>query len=240
MRSTLVLVFATTCAAAWVATHDLHLTARLWTVMLLVPLPAFAIWQARSLPDPSVLPRQQVYLSTIVSLWTLALATAAVAWHADLPLAALGLFSPGIGPILAWGGGATGVGLALILIARALGIRETRLLAHLLPRSAAERSWFAALSITAGATEEFIFRGFLFATLLHVTSSPAAAALLSAAAFGIVHAYQDPAGAARAACLGVVLTAPVLDSGSILPSMLAHASLDLIAGLVMGHRLLRD
>lgn len=226
-------------AVAWLATGDLPSAARIWTVVLLVPLPSLAVWQARTLPHPEQLPRSQIYLSTIISLWVLALITAAFAAFAGFSRIRLGLFLPPDDRFLPWSLAPVAGGLAIVYAARALGVRESPILAHLIPRSRNERRLFGALSLTAGITEEFIFRGFLLTALLQATGSLALATLLSAAAFGVVHAYQDPAGAARAAALGTLLAAPVLATGSILPAMIAHALLDLVLGLVLADQLMR-
>jgi membrane protease YdiL (CAAX protease family) len=57
--------------------------------------------------------------------------------------------------------------------------------------------------------------------------------------FGIMHAYQDVGGAARAAILGAVLAVPVVLTGSIVPAMVAHAAIDLTSGLLLARWLLR-
>ena len=41
------------------------------------------------------------------------------------------------------------------------------------------------------------------------------------------------------AALGAVLAIPVITTGSVLPAMIAHAALDIVAGLVLRERLIR-
>jgi membrane protease YdiL (CAAX protease family) len=233
---------ATTALAtvlAWLAAAPLPPPARLWTVALLVVLPAFSIAQARAIDDPASLPRVPVYASTILSLWLLALASLGAAALARWSRPDLGLVAVATGPLAGWTMGTIAAGLALVCVAKALGVRESALLERLIPRTPAEKAWYVALSVTAGATEEIVFRGFLLFALLEATGSTALAVLLANGAFGVVHAYQQPAGAARAAALGAILTAPVLATGSLLPAMTAHAMLDLITGLVLRDRLLQ-
>jgi membrane protease YdiL (CAAX protease family) len=107
-----------------------------------------------------------------------------------------------------------------------------------MPKSPRERAWYSALSLAAGLCEELVFRGFLLGVLAIAWGSVAAASLASAAVFGVVHGYQGMAGAVRAAVLGVVLTVPVLVTGSLIPSMVAHFALDMILGLLLADRLL--
>jgi membrane protease YdiL (CAAX protease family) len=111
-------------------------------------------------------------------------------------------------------------------------------LAFLLPHTREERDWFVALSVTAGICEEFLYRGVLIWTL-RPSLGLAGAALASILLFGAGHAYQGPKHGIRATAAGIVMTAIVLLTGSLLPAMLVHASMDLGAGF-LGYRLLND
>jgi len=66
------------------------------------------------------------------------------------------------------------------------------------------------------------------------------AALLSSAVFGLLHAYQGWLGVLRTAVLGMILAASFIVSGVLWPAILAHAILDMIAGLVLGETLVRE
>jgi membrane protease YdiL (CAAX protease family) len=135
--------------------------------------------------------------------------------------------------LLLWSAGTVVAGLTLIMIARVSGIEESPMLIHLLPVTARERVAFVGVSLTAGFCEELVFRGFLIATLGAATGSTPLAILLSSGVFGLLHAYQRPSGAVRAAALGALLAAPLIATGSIVPAMIAHATLDLIGGLLL-------
>jgi membrane protease YdiL (CAAX protease family) len=65
------------------------------------------------------------------------------------------------------------------------------------------------------------------------------AVLVSSAAFGMMHSYQRASGALRAGALGALLAAPFLLTGSIYPSMAAHAAYDIVAGLLLADWLVR-
>jgi len=49
-------------------------------------------------------------------------------------------------------------------------------------------------------------------------------------AFGLAHGYKSLSGMMRAALIGLVVAVPVLATGTLLPSILAHAIMDLLAG----------
>ena len=66
------------------------------------------------------------------------------------------------------------------------------------------------------------------------------AALLSSAVFGLLHAYQGWLGVFRTALLGFVLAASLILTGVLWPAILAHAILDVIAGIVLGESLVKE
>jgi membrane protease YdiL (CAAX protease family) len=237
-RAAFLLVLAAAAGVAWLALASLRPIPRLWCVALLVALPAWTFFEAQQLRKIDVLPRMSVYITSAISLMILSALTAGAAAGGGFSTEAMWLRLPTSVELVAWSAGCTIAGIGFVWICRILGVRESATLAQLLPRSRHERLGFAGLSIAAGTGEEFMYRGFLLSALLSATGSVATAALLSAAAFGIVHGYQAHQGAARAAVLGMILTAPVLVTGSLLPAMIAHTALDLILGLVLADRLL--
>ncbi|MGH7449378.1 MAG: CPBP family intramembrane glutamic endopeptidase, partial [Longimicrobiales bacterium] len=210
-----------------------------WTVVLLVPLPALLIAEGRRLSGLESLPRRQAYVSSIASLWLLAVATVAVALSSDYSLDQLGLVPLGPWRTAAFAGVLTAAGVAVLFAFRLAGVREAPLIRELLPASNQDRVLFIGVSVTAGICEEVVFRGFLIHVLYGATASLPIALLLSSGAFGVAHAYQQPAGALRAALLGLVLAVPLVLQGSIIPAMIAHALLDIIAGIWLARYLLR-
>jgi hypothetical protein len=99
-----------------------------------------------------------------------------------------------------------------------------------MPRTRRERLWGAALAVTAGVTEEIVFRGLLIAAGVGILGLPAwTAALLSAAVFGLAHRYQGPAGMANAAFAGLLFTVLYGVSGNLLSAMALHVAVDLVA-----------
>lgn len=233
------IVLAGASGVAWVQLSGLPGTARAWTVILLVPMPALLIVQGRKLAEIESLPRSEAYTSSIASLWLLALATLLVARASGYGLAELGLLRPQALRTAVWAGALTAAGVAVLFAFRFAGVREPRLIRDLMPVSPRERWLFAGVSITAGVCEEIVFRGFLIHVLFGATGSLAIALLLSSGAFGVAHAYQQPAGALRAALLGLILALPLVIDGTVVPSIIAHAAIDIMSGLWLSRYLLR-
>ena len=105
---------------------------------------------------------------------------------------------------------------------------------RMLPHGRAERWGFAVLAVTAGVTEEWIWRGFGVA-LLHATwpGLPLApTVVVLALAFGWAHLYQGLAGMVATAVLGGLFAWLYLATGSLWLPMLLHALIDLRALLV--------
>ena len=108
----------------------------------------------------------------------------------------------------------------------------------LVPRTRVELGGWALLSLSAGFSEELIFRGFLiwaFTPLLGIWG----AAALSVAVFAAAHGYQGGKGVLATGIVGGLLTLVVLISGSLWPAIAMHALVDLEQGLV-AWLLLRD
>jgi len=208
-------------------------------VSLLTLLPVALAAQGRQLSAlPAGIPRTAIYASSAAALWILAALVAVAGLTSGFSLAALGLRAIPLGPLIAWTVGVTGAGLLILMLAQALRVRESPVLLHVLPRSRAERLAFVGLAITAGITEELIFRGFLITALGSAVGSAWFAAALSSLVFGFLHGYQDVPGMLRAGVLGFGLALPFMMSGSLLPSILAHAAYDIVAGVFLSRRLL--
>lgn len=201
------------------------------------------IRQKRRDPD-DMPPVSHQYRKTGLTLWALC-ATCLACWYfADLPFADLGLqATTGWGGVLAWtlAGAAILYGLySLITTARdrtarsklRVQLAEAEGFDMLRPRSFTEHLGFQALSITAGITEEVIFRGFLMATLALVMPLWAAA-LASVSLFIIAHAYQGVSGMLRILPITVLMTAVVLLGGSLWPAIIIHILADALAGLLV-------
>jgi membrane protease YdiL (CAAX protease family) len=105
----------------------------------------------------------------------------------------------------------------------------------IMPRSLAETFVFAALACTAGLSEEFLYRGFVFAAFARMLEnfpfSIAIAAVLSSIWFAVAHLYQGRRGVITTFVVSIIFMIARIWSGSLIPSITAHAGVDLIAGL---------
>lgn len=226
------------------------MTAHLLAFALIIALPVwdrFETLRLKTSRDPRV--RIQSYQMTIAWLWICS--AVAVAAFGPKALCFIHL-SPSEAPWLPSGDGAAafGFGLGIALLAGAvlpaLAARQSaairkrfeKQLSHFgffLPKSGAERLWFAAVSISAGVCEEILFRGFL---LRYFQSQPfhlslVAALLLSCVFFGTAHIYQGLAGVVQTAFLGLAFGVLFLATGTLLLPMVLHAAIDLKVLLIL-------
>lgn len=166
------------------------------------------------------------------------------------------------GVVLAlWGGGLSGTSLGLVaprswaltttaifVIVGALAWSSWRLrpkaekvrkklqdsIGALLPDSRQERSWFGAISVGAGVSEELVFRGFLlyYLSVYLPHTNTLERVLLTSLAFGLAHAYQGWRGVVGTGIVGLVLAGLYLMTGSLLLPVVIHAAVDYRALLI--------
>lgn len=110
-----------------------------------------------------------------------------------------------------------------------------RITEKIMPRTLTEGFVFAALAGTAGISEEFLYRGFLLAVFANVFTNTAGSILiascLSSLWFAVAHLYQGRRGAITTFVVAMIFASVRVWSGSLLPSIVAHAAVDLIMGL---------
>lgn len=206
----------------------------LYVIFLLAVVPVLSYRTTRR-EELLLLPRKALYFSAALSQWLLALLTLFIVLMTAAPLA--GIRTLAWGDFARWtagvvGASLAGIGLSLLLEALGRWPEESALVRRLIPRSSREKLWaLFIVAPTAGICEEFIFRGYLLANLIHLTHSIPLAWALSSIAFGLCHAYQNTSGAARATLLGAVLAVPVVLAHSIYPAIAAHFLID-VAGLL--------
>lgn len=233
-RRALAVLVLTGVAIAWLLLDALPWPARAFTVFLLVPLPALLLAQTRLVHElPEEAERESVYVSSAFSIWILAGVAMLAARFGGITRQDLRLETVGPGVLFGAAGAAVLAGLAVMAAGRLLQLRDTALLDYLIPRTSPEKIAFAGLSVSAGIAEEVVFRSFLIAALLDAGSTLETAAAVSVTAFAVSHSYQGVSGTLRVALLGAILTAPFLLTGSVYPSMLAHAVLDILAGIFL-------
>lgn len=211
---------------------------------LVLPLVGYATHQRsfRKLAEGNGALRIRAYLSNGAILWAL-LILVAFAWHtAARDLALMGFALPGT--LRFWGGSALAGLIILPLIYQVISARKSAdyrhqltedmgPLVHLMPRSGRELVYFSGLAVSAGVVEEILFRGALI-WYLGLWLDNIWAAAIALIIFTLAHSYQGLKNALRAGLAGLALTIVYLLSGSILPAIILHAAIDLLAG-AMGY-----
>jgi uncharacterized protein len=218
-----------------------------WDILLIFfVLGVIVPWRGRAklqhlLAKPYVEPaeRLSLYRSTIAFQW---LATAVAAWRTwahGFTTAQLGLATPARFRLVV----ITVFGAALIVTLQWLNLRRMgrstsplrrplqALAERILPQSITELIPFVGLSVTAGLCEEFLYRGFAVAVLSRAGLPAGAVILLSSVIFGLAHLYQGRAGFVSTMVLGVLFGVSRVALGSLLPAMVWHTGVDLVAGV---------
>ena len=214
-------------------------------IILLLALAIIVPWRGvqrvRTLlqrPDAAPGGRVSLYLSTMTAQW---LFVGVTAWRCAVRgfgAAGLGLALPNPVVLIA-----EGIALALpFALTQLAGFRALarvpvaergrvfEVARKLMPRNAAEASVFAMLVATVSLCEEFLYRGFAFALFLRLFHSSAAALVASSLLFGIGHLYQGRRGVFLTFALGMVFGLARILSGSLVPGIIAHFVVDLLAG----------
>ena len=217
----------------------LPLTDAILVAVLLVAVPTLSAAQLPLVEGVRV-ERLPAYYGSITALWLLGSASWLVGTRTG-GAAALGLGAMAPAPFLLWSLGLTAAGLVTMLVFRQIamwtGADESPVLRDLLPRTRREKGVFALLSVAAGAGEELAYRGYSIPVLAGLFGTWGAGALTSVV-FGALHAYQGWLGTARTALMGGILAWGFLASESLWPAIVAHTAIDLLAGLVLGEKLL--
>jgi membrane protease YdiL (CAAX protease family) len=117
---------------------------------------------------------------------------------------------------------------------RAMGLStpSTPLPSFLAARGMAEFLLAFVLVVIVALAEETIFRGYLILRLKAITSSPAAAVLLSAAIFSLGHGYEGSAGVVTVGVMGLVFALVYIWRQSLIAPIVMHFLQDFI-GIVL-------
>ncbi len=217
-----------------------------WDIWLILIMFAVILpWRGRmrmkkllAVPQVSSVERLMLYASTIAFQW---FAVAVVAWRAwahGFTASQLGLAIHDKNRILV----AAFVGAATITVLQWMNLRrvgklpvEARgtaqaLAERILPQSKVELLPYLALAITAGLCEEFLYRGFAMAILLHAGLQAWAVVLISSVLFGLAHSYQGRSGIVMTLMIGLILGTSRLAYDSLVPAIFWHGAVDVVAG----------
>jgi len=190
------------------------------------------------LPQISGRERTLLYLTSIASQWII---TAFVAWRSfarGLSFPEVGLkFKPTLDLLLVGIVGGILIGVAHWFNLRRVGrsknpaVDKIRALADkIFPHSNTEALVFCGLAVTAGVCEEFLYRGFVFGALSHISIPTWGILLVSSVMFGLAHAYQGRGGMIGTLLLGTVFGLVRILYDSLVPVVFWHAAVDIVAG----------
>ena len=105
----------------------------------------------------------------------------------------------------------------------------------IMPQHPSEAFVFVALACTAGLSEEFVYRGFVFAVFSRAfVQTPFAAffaLVVSSAWFAMAHLYQGRRGIITTFVVGILFSTVRIWTGNIVPAIVGHIGVDLVAGL---------
>lgn len=178
--------------------------------------------------------RQAVYASAALSLLVLSMIAFAIALWQDIAPARLGWKVDDAGPAFIWALGIAVAGLAVAWAVSNIGSRigweESPVSLALMPRDGKEIRSFLMMVGIAAVGEEYLFRGFAYQILAEPLGAWPAV-LITSASFGMSHGYQRAIGVMRASCLGLLLSLPVLWTGSLFPSVVAHFWINAAIGI---------
>lgn len=96
----------------------------------------------------------------------------------------------------------------------------------LLPKTRRELYTFFLLSVSAGVCEEIIYRGFIFAYLLHYMDL-SFVVIISSLLFGLAHSYQGLQGIPLTGSIGLMLGLLYVYTGSLWAPMILHVAIDM-------------
>lgn len=191
-------------------------------------------------PDPRV----PLFRDTIGGLWLLCAITTGAWLLAGGDWAGLGfVVGAGWGTAAAWTVAVLAVGVLTVQwrsVQRSTEARESYAAQlsgatgydWIRPTTPREYSHFRVMAVTAGFTEEVVFRGFLIGVLaswLPLWLAGGVALVL----FVGGHVYQGLSGMVRLLPVSVVLTVLFLISGSLLPGVVVHTAVDVVGGKIL-------
>jgi uncharacterized protein len=204
-----------------------------------------------SKPDPTTADRLYLYGSTILFQWLIVAIVALRTMARSVSPEELGL-AAGDPWRVAW----TGIALTgFLCVNQVIGLRGIMRMPEgkrgslfaitekIMPRTSTETFVYAALACTAGLSEEFLYRGFVFMAFVRmiVNFGPpnAAAAILSSAWFSLAHLYQGRRGLITTFVVGMIFASARIWTGNLIPSVAAHIGIDLVAGIYVSRFLRR-
>ena len=200
----------------------------LW-VLVLMPVLGFLSW--RKVKSGTPLPPKERRYRAMIVLQVLLLSLTYLAAKENN----FSLFGPAWPPDWTWV--AAAAYLVLIMARIRAGWRklteERKQRARLtLPENPAEMRYWIPISLLAGVTEEYAYRGVAFSVLARITGSPLISLALCVFSFGIAHMMQGWRAAKGVAVLALLFHCVVLLAQSLYLVIAFHVAYDLVIGVL--------
>lgn len=183
--------------------------------------------------------RVKHYTQTILWLWAIAIPILVVWAVSGRDWAALGFQIPTSAHV-AYGWGLAALVAGFFIYQNAMvassdaakaqlqeAMAERKIISDFMPQADEERALFNLVSVTAGITEEIIFRGYLiwvFSLFVPIWLAGLAALVV----FTFLHLYQGAKQLPTVFAMGALLTLIFILSGSIWPAIAVHILVDMI------------
>ncbi|HST10302.1 MAG TPA: type II CAAX endopeptidase family protein [Terriglobales bacterium] len=111
---------------------------------------------------------------------------------------------------------------------------------RLLPENSREMRYWIPISLLAGLSEEYAFRGVAYVALRELTGSPPISVAICVLAFAVAHIAQGWRGVLGTGIIAMAMHVIVfLTAGLYLP-IAAHAAYDLVVGVIAMQNFVRD
>ncbi|KAB8130295.1 CPBP family intramembrane metalloprotease [Gracilibacillus oryzae] len=200
--------------------------------------------------------RMKYYNQVMIALWVPTFVILLLIFFTELTFRDIGLALPTInteplGTWLTYVGLGSGISYIVIVLYFIIGYQfsnkikqefsqkqkaglENSVIAPLLPVTEREKKRWNYVSVTAGLTEEVIYRGFTIYALAYLFPSLSiwAIILFASLIFGLAHTYQGfVMGVVRTSLFGVLFCIIYISTGSIIPLIILHFLVDYIAKL---------
>jgi membrane protease YdiL (CAAX protease family) len=215
--------------------------AALWLALVLAVMPWLSYVQTRKRVRAGAkagahagLPRARLYRLSAMSMAQLLLVSVLLDWIDGFPTVRKSFAFPRNGTfwIVACIAAHQLIALATMLLRRVRGVPLEAGTVRILPHDRRDFAGFVPLALMAGLSEEFLYRGFAPDHLFHWGLPLWLAIGIATISFGLAHGYKSLAGMMRTMLFGLVAAAPVIATGTLLPSMIAHALIDVLAGVI--------
>ncbi len=211
------------------ATPTVGVALYLFWVLMLMPLLGFLSW-LRVRSGKPLAPKEKRYRAMILlQVWLFAFSFLVMQENG------LNLFSSGWPPLWGW---MLAVAYMLVIVHqlkvgwKKMSEERKQRARRLLPESNVHLRYWVPISLLAGLTEEYAFRGVAFTLINGLTHSQVVAVAVCTISFGLAHMIQGWRGVLGTSIIALVMHGLVYVTGGLYLPIAMHAAYDLIVGII--------